>query len=113
MSFRALIVDDEDLARAVVREHLATHPEVEVLGDGDYRLFAATLPCPLLLREGTAGSRLAELDRWMPELARRYPGLAGIDLRFANRLILTPGEAPADGPPQDPRKMRTPRHAQA
>ncbi|MCL4838551.1 MAG: FtsQ-type POTRA domain-containing protein [Thermoanaerobaculia bacterium] len=87
--------------------------EVEVLGDGDYRLFSATLPCPLLLREGSAGPRLAELDRWLPELARRYPSLAGIDLRFANRLILTPGEAPADGPPQEPRKMRSPRHAQA
>jgi two-component system LytT family response regulator len=30
---RALIIDDEDLARAVVREHLAAHPEVEVVGE--------------------------------------------------------------------------------
>jgi two-component system LytT family response regulator len=30
---KALIIDDEDLARAVVREHLATHPDVEVAAE--------------------------------------------------------------------------------
>ena len=30
---KALIVDDEDLARAVVREHLAAHPDVEVIAE--------------------------------------------------------------------------------
>ncbi len=30
---RAVVVDDEELARAVVREHLASHPEVEVVGE--------------------------------------------------------------------------------
>ena len=30
---KALIVDDEALARAVVREHLQAHPEVEILGE--------------------------------------------------------------------------------
>ena len=30
---RALIIDDEDLARAVVREHLLTHPDVEVAAE--------------------------------------------------------------------------------
>ena len=30
---KALIVDDEDLARAVVREHLATHPDIEIVAE--------------------------------------------------------------------------------
>ena len=30
---KVLIIDDEDLARAVVREHLAAHPEVEVAAE--------------------------------------------------------------------------------
>jgi two-component system LytT family response regulator len=30
---RALIIDDEDLARAVVREHLGAHPDVEVAAE--------------------------------------------------------------------------------
>jgi two-component system LytT family response regulator len=30
---KALIIDDEDLARAIVREHLAAHPDVEVAAE--------------------------------------------------------------------------------
>jgi two-component system LytT family response regulator len=30
---RTLLVDDEELARAVVREHLAPHPEIEIIGE--------------------------------------------------------------------------------
>jgi two-component system LytT family response regulator len=33
MSTRALIVDDEELARSVVREHLAAHADIEILGE--------------------------------------------------------------------------------
>ncbi|HTL97504.1 MAG TPA: response regulator [Holophagaceae bacterium] len=33
MKTRALIVDDEELARAVVREHLAAHADIEILGE--------------------------------------------------------------------------------
>lgn len=32
-TYRALVVDDEELARAVVKEHLAGHPDVEVVGE--------------------------------------------------------------------------------
>lgn len=33
MSLRVVVVDDEELARAVVREHLAAHADVEVVGE--------------------------------------------------------------------------------
>lgn len=32
-TFTALIVDDEELARAVVREHLQAHPEIQIVGE--------------------------------------------------------------------------------
>lgn len=32
-ALRVVIVDDEDLARSVLREHLAAHPQVEVVGE--------------------------------------------------------------------------------
>jgi len=32
-TFTVLIVDDEELARAVVREHLEAHPEIRILGE--------------------------------------------------------------------------------
>lgn len=31
--YTAIIVDDEDLARAVVKEHLSTHPEIQVVAE--------------------------------------------------------------------------------
>lgn len=30
---RAVIIDDEQLARAIVREHLSSHPEIQILGE--------------------------------------------------------------------------------
>jgi len=30
---RVIIVDDEPLARAVLREHLGLHPDVEIVGE--------------------------------------------------------------------------------
>lgn len=49
---KTLIIDDEELARAVVREHLATHPEVEVVAEcanGFEALKAAALHQPDLI----------------------------------------------------------------
>jgi len=49
---KALIIDDEDLARAVVREHLLAHPDVEVVGEcanGFEALKAAALHQPDLI----------------------------------------------------------------
>ena len=49
---KALIIDDEDLARAVVREHLAAHPDVEVVAEcasGFEALKAAALHEPDLI----------------------------------------------------------------
>ena len=30
---RTVIVDDEDLARAILKEYLATHPEIEIIAE--------------------------------------------------------------------------------
>jgi two-component system LytT family response regulator len=49
---KALIIDDEDLARAVVREHLAAHPDVEIAAEcanGFEAIKAAALHQPDLI----------------------------------------------------------------
>ncbi len=81
----------------VARELAASAPqwadtlsEVEVLGEGDFRLYLGALAFPLLVRAGTLKDRLAELERLLPELDRRYPKLAFIDLRFDRRIIFQP-----------------------
>lgn len=82
--------------------------EIAVLGDGDFQVFSAALPFPVLLRRGPLAERMALLAEWLPELRRRYPKLDAVDLRFPRRMILVPGEAPPSAAPDD-RKVRSAR----
>ena len=59
---RALIVDDEDLARAVLRELLAAHPEVEIVGEAGNGFAAVKLAEEL-------APDLLFLDIQMPKLS--------------------------------------------
>ncbi|HXC16159.1 MAG TPA: response regulator [Holophagaceae bacterium] len=61
MTTRALIVDDEELARAVVREHLATHADIEILGEAANGFEAVKLAAELK-------PDLVFLDIQMPKL---------------------------------------------
>ena len=74
----------------------ATLSEVEVLGGGDYRLHVAALDFPLLVRGGTLAERFRDLSPLLPELERRYGGIAFIDLRFDRRILFQP--APSETP---------------
>ena len=84
-------------AFAVARELEASAPhwaatlsEVEVLGEGDFRLYLGALTFPLLVRAGTLKERLSELEKLLPRLSQRYAKLAFIDLRFDRRIIFQP-----------------------
>lgn len=68
----------------------ATLSEVEVLSGQDYRLYLGAVPFPLLVRAGTLGERLPTLAALLPELERRYPALAAVDLRFRRRIVFQP-----------------------
>jgi len=61
MSLRALIVDDEELARLVVREHLAAHGDIEILGEATNGFEAVKLAAELK-------PDLVFLDVQMPKL---------------------------------------------
>jgi cell division septal protein FtsQ len=64
--------------------------EVEVLADDEFRLDLGALPFPLLVRAGTLAARLPALAALLPELERRYPALAVVDLRFERRIVFQP-----------------------
>jgi hypothetical protein len=64
--------------------------EVEVLGEGDFRLYLGALAFPLLVRAGTLSGRVGELERILPKLNQRYEKLAFIDLRFERRIVFQP-----------------------
>jgi two-component system LytT family response regulator len=64
--FRALIVDDERLARTRLRTLLAAHPEITIAGEAD-----------------SASSAVAEIDRLAPDLVFldiQMPGASGFDV---------------------------------
>lgn len=79
----------EELA-AVAPDWCATLSEVEVLGEGDFRLFLGALPFPLLVRRGTLAERLPAMRALLPELERRYPRLSAVDLRAERRIVFQP-----------------------
>jgi cell division protein FtsQ len=84
----ALAVADE-LERAAP-DWAATLSEVTALAEEDFRLDLGALDFPLFVRAGTLAARLPELRRLLPELERRYPALAGVDLRFERRIVFQP-----------------------
>lgn len=61
MTTRALIVDDEELARAIVREHLAAHADIEIIGEAANGFEAVKLAAELK-------PDLVFLDIQMPKL---------------------------------------------
>lgn len=86
-------------------EWAATLSEIEILGDGDFRIHLGAFEHPLLVRAGTLASRFAALAPLMPELERRYHHLAFIDLRFDRRIIFQP--APTERTGEWPRQNST------
>lgn len=67
-----------------------------LLGGGDFSLETRALPFPLLLEDQGYAAKVERLGRLLPEIEKRYPHLAAVDLRFSRRIILVPAaEEPA------------------
>jgi cell division septal protein FtsQ len=65
--------------------------QIEVLGDGDFRLHSEALPFPVLVTQGEVGAKARRLEELLPELGRRYPNIESVDLRFSRRIVVQPG----------------------
>jgi cell division protein FtsQ len=75
--------------------------QIEVLGEEDFRLHTDALPFPILVRGGEVGPKIARLTVLLPELARRYPRIEAVDLRFSRRIVVQPGN-PNSAPSAQP-----------
>jgi hypothetical protein len=64
--------------------------EVEILGDGEYRVVTAALPYPLLLEAGSVAPAVTSLQQMLPEIERRLPAVGEADLRSPRRLVIRP-----------------------
>lgn len=78
-----------DWAGALVR--------IEVLGEEDFRLHTKALRFPLLVTRGQVGPKIRRLEELLPELERRYPAIAAVDLRFSQRIVVQPAAPGAAG----------------
>jgi cell division protein FtsQ len=86
-----------------LRERLATlRPEwaagvreMEILGEGEFRLATTALPFPITVRDATLEPALRRLTRLLPELSRRYPEIRSADLRFSDRIVVQPADGGA------------------
>lgn len=67
---------------------------IEVLGEEDFRMHTDALPFPLLVTSGQLGPKLQHLVQLLPELARRYPRIESVDLRFLRRIVVQPANTP-------------------
>lgn len=67
---------------------------IEVLGEEDFRLETGALPFPILVRSGDVAEKAKRLEALLPELARRYPAIESVDLRFSRRIVIEPAAPP-------------------
>ena len=64
--------------------------QIDVVDEDDYQLRVEGLPCPLLVRGSRLADNLVRFEQLLPELRRRYPALAAVDLRFSRRIVIQP-----------------------
>jgi cell division septal protein FtsQ len=64
--------------------------QIEVLGEEDFRLRTDALPFPILVTGGEVAPKIQRLMALLPELARRYPRIEAVDLRFSRRIVVQP-----------------------
>ncbi len=72
--------------------------QIEVLGEEDFRLRTDALPFPLLVKGGEVAPKLQRLVTLLPELARRYPKIEAVDLRFSRRIVVQPANSVPSSP---------------
>jgi hypothetical protein len=69
--------------------------QIDVVDEDDFQLRVPGLPCPLLVRGSRLADNLSRFEQLLPELRRRYPALAAVDLRYSRRIVVQPAPAPA------------------
>ena len=81
-------------AAPAARRHAVDGGVVEVLGGGDFRIFTAALPFPVLVSLGGVGRQVRKFKEVMPEIARRYDRVSAVDLRFSRQIVIQPAVEP-------------------
>ncbi len=90
---------DEALALATELQRWAPRiglglSEIEILGEGDFRVYTAALEFPLLVSAAELGAQMTKLERLLPDISRRFTGVESVDLRFSRQIVIQPADEP-------------------
>lgn len=86
-----------DLAASLERlapESMEGLSEIEVLGQGDYRIFTAGLDFPILVSTDKVEQQMIKLAAVLPEISRRFDTVEAVDLRFSRQIVIQPAGDP-------------------
>ena len=68
--------------------------EIEIVSEEDFRVHTAGLDFPVLVSPGRLASGLDRLSWLLPELDRRYPAIASVDIRYSRQIVFQPAASP-------------------
>ena len=92
---------DVDLALQVADRFARVAPdwgsglsEIELLGEGDFKLHSATLEFPLLVSAETVEKQVNNLRSVLPQIEKRYQFPVTVDLRFSQQIVIQPAVLP-------------------
>lgn len=68
--------------------------EIEIVSDEDFRVHVAALEFPVLASLEGLESGLDRLSWLLPEIDRRYPAIASVDIRFSRQIVFEPAALP-------------------
>jgi cell division protein FtsQ len=68
--------------------------EVELMGQGDLRLFTSHFPFPIVVRGEDIAGGLQSLREHLTEVLEAYPAVAAVDVRFPRQIVVKPAVEP-------------------
>ncbi len=68
--------------------------EIEIVSSEDFRVHAEGVDFPILVSPERLESGLDRLSWLLPQLDRRYPAIASVDIRFSRQIVFQPAATP-------------------
>jgi len=68
--------------------------EIEIVSEEDFRVHAAGLAFPVFVSPGSLERGLERLSWLLPQIDRRYPAVASVDIRFSRQIVIEPAAVP-------------------
>jgi cell division protein FtsQ len=68
--------------------------EIEIVSEEDFRVHADDLAFPVFVSPGSLERGLERLSWLLPQIDRRYPAVASVDIRFSRQIVIEPAAVP-------------------